>query len=77
MNFFRSVENSMNSLTGILQGISLSLVILCLVFVGLMFIFGEGPSRLAKKWLVYIIVGSLIVFGAATLGSTIKDVSGF
>lgn len=72
-DFFTSVENVIQDWTGKLQTITLSIVIGCLVITGLMFIFGEGPSRAAKKWLIYIVVGALIVWGAATIGQTIYD----
>ncbi|EEL25717.1 hypothetical protein bcere0018_53170 [Bacillus cereus Rock1-15] len=40
--------------------------------------FGEGPSRTAKKWLMYIVVGGILLWGAGALGSTIQGVtSGF
>lgn len=76
-DLFSNVESAVSTFTGKLQGISLTIIIACLAITGLMFVFGEGPSRAAKKWLIYIIVGALIIFGAATFGSTIKDVSGF
>lgn len=76
-DFFSNVQQAISTFTGKLQGISLTVIIACLVVVGLMFLFGEGPSRTAKKWLIYIISGAIIIFGASTLGSTIKDVSGF
>lgn len=77
MDFFSNVQNFMQNITSKVQGISLSIIIFCIVVTGLMFLFGEGPSRTAKKWLTYIVIGSIIVFGASTLGSTIKDVGGF
>lgn len=76
-DFFTNVSTSVSSFTGKLQGIALVVIIACIVITGFMFIFGEGPSRTAKKWLVYIVIGAVLIFGAATLGSTIKDVSGF
>lgn len=77
MDFFDNVSNFMGNLTSKIQGISLSVVIFCVCVTGLMFLFGEGPSRTAKKWLTYIVVGALIIFGASTIGSTIKSVGGF
>lgn len=76
-DFFDNVKGAFSSLTGKMQGISLTIIIACLVIIGVMFIFGEGPSRTAKKWLIYVIVGGCIVFGATTLGNTIKDVVAF
>lgn len=76
-DIFSNVGNSLSTFTGKVQGISLGIVVTCIVIIGLMFMFGEGPSRAAKKWLMYVIVGCFLVFGAATLGSTIKDVTGF
>ncbi len=76
-DFFSNVESAVSTLTGKLQSVSLTIIIACIVITGLMFLFGEGPSRSAKKWLIYIIAGAVIIFGASTLGSTIKDVSGF
>lgn len=77
MDFFDNINKFMGNATGKLQGISLSVVIFCVAVTGVMFLFGEGPSRTAKKWLTYIIIGALIVFGASTIGSTIKSVGGF
>ncbi|WMX58527.1 TrbC/VirB2 family protein [Peribacillus sp. R9-11] len=76
-DFFSNVSSSVKTFTGKLQGIALVVIICCIVITGFMFIFGEGPSRTAKKWLVYIVIGAVLIFGAATLGSTIQDVSGF
>lgn len=76
-DIFSNVSKSLSTATGKLQGISMSVIVFCIVITGLMFVFGEGPSRAAKKWLMYIVVGAIIVFGAATIGSTIQDVSGF
>ena len=77
MDFFDNISNFMGNTTSKIQGISLSVVIFCVCVTGLMFLFGEGPSRTAKKWLTYIVVGALIIFGASTIGSTIKSVGGF
>lgn len=77
MDFFDNVAKFMNNTTSKLQGISLSVIIFCVVITGMMFLFGEGPSRTAKKWLTYIVIGSLIIFGASTIGQTIKSVGGF
>ncbi|WP_077356027.1 TrbC/VirB2 family protein [Virgibacillus halodenitrificans] len=76
-DLFSNVESAVSTFTGKLQGISLTVIIACLAITGLMFIFGEGPSRAAKKWLIYIIVGAVIIFGASTFGTTIQDISGF
>lgn len=77
MDFFSNVSKFMSNMTTKIQGISLSIVVFCVVVVGLMFLFGEGPSRTAKKWLTYIVIGALIIFGASTIGDTIKSVGGF
>ncbi|MFB7304591.1 MULTISPECIES: TrbC/VirB2 family protein [Bacillati] len=76
-DFFDNVSTSVSTFTGKLQGIALGVIIACIVITGFMFIFGEGPSRTAKKWLMYIIIGAVLIFGAATLGDTVKNVSGF
>ncbi|MDM5335785.1 TrbC/VirB2 family protein [Fictibacillus enclensis] len=76
-DFFSNVGSSVTSFTGKLQGLALGVIICCIVITGFMFLFGEGPSRTAKKWLVYVVIGAVLIFGAATLGSTIQDVSGF
>lgn len=76
-DIFTNVQSTLQDLTSNIQGITMSIVVLCIVITGVMFIFGEGPSRTAKKWLLYIGVGSFLVWGATTLGSTFQDVSGF
>lgn len=76
-DIFSNVQETLMDLTTNIQGITMSVVVLCIVITGVMFIFGEGPSRTAKKWLLYIGVGAFLVWGAATLGTTIQDVSGF
>lgn len=76
-DFFSSVQKSFETLTTKIQGISLAIVVACIVVTGLMFLFGEGPSRAAKKWLLYIILGATVIFGATTFGDTIKSVGGF
>ncbi|HAQ5095814.1 TPA: TrbC/VirB2 family protein [Enterococcus faecium] len=77
MDFFDNVSKFMSNMTSKLQGISLSVIIFCIVVTGLMFLFGEGPGRTAKKWLTYIVIGAIIIFGASTIGQTIKSVGGF
>jgi len=76
-DIFSNVSKSLGTFTGKVQGIALAIIIACIVITGIMFIFGEGPSRTAKKWLINIVIGAFLVFGAATLGSTIQDVAGF
>lgn len=76
-DFFSNVKKAVSTFTTKLQGISLVVIVACIAITGLMFVFGEGPGRTAKKWLMYIVIGSLLVFGASTLGSTIKNVGGF
>lgn len=76
-DIFDSVSGSLETFTGKLQGIGLVTIVTCLAIIGFMFMFGEGPSRTAKKWLFYVIAGAFLLFGAATLGSTIKDTAGF
>lgn len=76
-DFFSNVESAISTFTGKLQGISLTIIIACIGITGLMFLFGEGPSRTAKRWLVFICVGAVLIFGASTLGTTIRDISGF
>ncbi|RBP59279.1 TrbC/VIRB2 family protein [Alkalibaculum bacchi] len=76
-DFFSNVKTAIASFTSSVQGIALTVIIACIVITGLMFVFGEGPSRTAKKWLMYIIIGAVLIFGASTLGTTIRDVSGF
>ncbi|EUJ31534.1 hypothetical protein BCAMP_13066, partial [Brochothrix campestris FSL F6-1037] len=50
---------------------------LCGVIVGAMMMFGGGVSQKAKGWLMWIIIGCLIAWGAAEIMSTLKSVSGF
>ncbi len=76
-DIFANVKASLTSLTKNIQNITMSVVVLCIVITGVMFIFGEGPSRTAKKWLLYIGIGAFLVWGATTLGTTIQDVTGF
>ncbi|EJQ35325.1 hypothetical protein IEE_05543 [Bacillus cereus BAG5X1-1] len=77
-DFFDSVGNALQSWTGKLQGMGLAVIVFCVCIIALMFIFGEGPSRAAKKWLLYVIVGGFLLWGAGTVGSTIQGVtSGF
>lgn len=76
-DIFANVKTSLTSLTKNIQNITMSVVVLCIVITGVMFIFGEGPSRTAKKWLLYIGIGAFLVWGATTLGTTIQDVTGF
>lgn len=77
MDFFSNVSKFIANATNKLQGIALTVIIFCIAVTGFMFIFGEGPSRTAKKWLMYIVIGAVIIFGASTLGQTIKSVGGF
>lgn len=77
MNFFENITTFATNLASDLQGVAMSIIVACIVITGLMFVFGEGPSRTAKKWLTYIVIGSIVVFGAGTIGTTIKSVGGF
>lgn len=77
MNFFSNVAAMIASITTQLQGIAIGVIVLCLVVVGFMFLFGEGPSRAAKRWLGWIVLGAVIVFGAATIAQTIQTTAGF
>ena len=77
MDFFSNVESMLTTLTGRIQAIALSAIILCIVIVGAMFLFGEGPSRAAKRWLGWIIVGAILIFGAATIAQTVQTTLGF
>ncbi|MHA4113400.1 TrbC/VirB2 family protein [Bacillus cereus] len=74
-DFFDSVSSALTSWTGKLQGIGLAVIIFCVCIIAFMFMFGEGPSRTAKKWLMYIVVGGILLWGAGTLGSTIQGVT--
>ena len=74
-DIFDNVSDSLGTFTGKLQGIGLVVIVACLAIIGLMFMFGEGPSRTAKKWLLYIVVGGILLWGAGTLGSTIQGVT--
>lgn len=76
-DFFDNVRTALTTLTGKIQGIALAVIILCIVLSGVMFLMGEEMSRNAKKWLGYIIIGALLIFGAATLGTTIQGLGGF
>lgn len=77
-DFFEKVSGALANWTGKLQGIGLAVIVFCVCIIGFMFMFGEGPSRTAKKWLLYIVVGGILLWGAGALGSTVKDVtSGF
>lgn len=75
-DFFDSVSGAMNSWTGRLQAIGLVTIIFCICIAGFMFFFGEEMSRNAKKWLMRIVIGAALVFGAGTLGQTIQGVTG-
>ena len=77
MDFFDNVSKFMSTATSKLQGIALTVIVFCIAVTGFMFLFGEGPSRTAKKWFGYIVFGAIIIFGASTLGQTIKSVGGF
>lgn len=75
--FFDRINNFTSGLSSQLKATSIGVIILCFSITGLMFIFGEGPSRTAKKWLTYIVIGALIIFGATALSDTLKGLGGF
>lgn len=77
MDFFTNVQNFMSNLTKSLQGITMAGIVLCIVLAGIMFLGGEEQSRMAKKWLGRIVIATIVVFGASTIGSTMKSVGGF
>lgn len=76
-DFFSNVSTSLSTFTGKVQGIALTVIIACLVIAGIMYMLGEESAQKAKRWIPKIIIGAVIVFGAATLGATIRDISGF
>lgn len=77
MDFFTNVQEFFTNLTSKLQGITMAGVVLCIVLAGIAFMGGEESSRFAKKWLTRITIGTIIVFGASLIGSTMKSVGGF
>ncbi|PFM62698.1 hypothetical protein COJ48_18300 [Bacillus cereus] len=74
-DIFDSVGNIFKAWGGRLQTITIWIAGFCVIVTGLMFIFGEGPSRTAKKWLMYIVAGCIIVWGAAEIVQTVQGVS--
>lgn len=77
MDFFSNTSKFIASTTGKIKGLVLVVATLCGVIVGAMMMFGGGVSQKAKGWLMWIIVGCLIAWGAAEIMSTLKSVSGF
>jgi hypothetical protein len=75
-DFFDNISKALQSWTGKLQNIGLAVIVFCVCIIAFMFMFGEGPSRTAKKWLMYIVIGGILLWGAGTLGSTVKEVTG-
>lgn len=76
-NFFNNLQGEISTLTGYLRGISLTVIILCITITGIMFLMGEEMSRNAKKWLMYIVVGAVLIFAATTLGNTLQGLADF
>ena len=76
-DFFDNVSSALGTFTGRVQSIALAVIIACLVINGVMFMFGEEAARKAKHWIMYVIIGAVVVFGAATIGSTVQSVVGF
>ncbi|PGZ34537.1 hypothetical protein COE50_05970 [Bacillus anthracis] len=74
-DIFDSVGNIFKDWGGRLQTTAIWIAFFCVVITGLMFMFGEGPSRTAKKWLIYIIAGCIIVWGAMEFVNTVQGVS--
>ncbi|PEN45686.1 hypothetical protein CN630_18000 [Bacillus wiedmannii] len=74
-DFFDSVRSALTSWSGKLQGIGGALIVFCVCVVAFMFMFGEGPSRAAKKWLLYIVVGGILLWGAGAFASTVQGVT--
>ncbi|HFU7090106.1 TPA: TrbC/VirB2 family protein [Bacillus cereus] len=74
-DIFDSVGNIFKEWAGRLQSTAMWIALLCVVITGLMFMFGEGPSRKAKTWLLYIIGGCIIVWGAMEIVQTVQGVS--
>ncbi|MBE7106149.1 TrbC/VirB2 family protein [Bacillus cereus] len=74
-DIFDSVGNIFKAWSGRLQTITIWIAGFCVIVTGIMFIFGEGPSRTAKKWLIYIVAGCIIVWGAAEIVQTVQGVS--
>jgi|GEM_PF-2430129 len=83
MNIGLPYNDIFDTLKSFLDGISSKLVIVggalivvCIVVTGLMFLLGEGPGRKAKQWLIYIAVGGLVMWGAGSISSTLKSLTG-
>ncbi|PEF45161.1 hypothetical protein CON22_17925 [Bacillus cereus] len=74
-DIFDSAANIFKEWGSRLQSITVWIAGFCVIIVGIMFLFGEGPARGAKKWLLYIIAGCIIVWGAAEFVQTVQGVS--
>jgi len=72
-DIFDSVTASIQSIVGRLQLITVVVAILCAVIAGMMFLFGSDAMRTAKRWLVGIVIGCVIVFMAVTIGNTLYN----
>lgn len=74
-DIFDSFGNILKTFAGRLQSVSFWVAVVCVVVVGVMFMFGEGAARGAKKWLLYIIAGCIVVWGAMEFVQTVQGVS--
>lgn len=74
-DFFTSLQTLLDNVATKTQIVAVAIITVCLIGAGLMHMFGEGLSAKAKKWILGIVIGGIIVFGAATISQTIKDVS--
>lgn len=76
-DFFSTVSTSVSTLASNLQIVAGSVIVLCIVITGVMFMLGDGPSRKAKTWLFSIAIGAIIVWGATSLSTWLRSSSGF
>lgn len=70
MDWFSNAITTITDLTGKFQPLLIVVAILCLIFAGTLFMFGDDMKRSAKGWIIGILIGVFIISSATALINT-------
>lgn len=76
-NFGASITNGLNSIVDFGQSIAVPVAAVAFIGIGFMFFMGRKGADIAKPWVLYVLVGVFIVFGAFSAAQWARTTSGF
>lgn len=72
-----SLINSLNKITEFIQSIAVPGATVCAAAIGVLFFMGKSGADKAKPWMMYVLIGIFVIFGAAEIANFFKTSSGF